>query len=91
MRRPVQGLAGQVQVVGGGREGSVAHQELDGAEIDVRFQEIGGKAVAQDVNAAPFVDAGLGPGLMEDGPGGFITHRQVGLPSGEEPGPGPLD
>ena len=47
VRGLAQGLAGQVEVVGGGSEGSVAQEELDGAQVHVRLEEVGGEAVAQ--------------------------------------------
>jgi hypothetical protein len=47
----------------------VAHQDLDGAQIDAGFQQVRGEAVAQHMDAAALADAGPSLGLVVDFPG----------------------
>jgi len=57
----------------------VAHQDLDGVEIDTGLQEVGGEAMAEDVNTAALADAGLGLGLVEDGAGLVVVKGPLGV------------
>ncbi len=60
---------------------------MDGAEVDPCFQQMGGEAVAQQVNATGLADSGPSFGLLEDlfgGPGADGLARF--LPRKEPPG-----
>ena len=78
----VQGLAGQVQVPGGGSDGGMAHQDLDGAQIDAGLEQVGGEAMAQHVDAAALADTGLGFGLIEDLARLVVVEGDSGLRAG---------
>lgn len=61
-----QFMAAQLQVARGGLDIFVAHQDLDGAQIFARFQEVRRKAMAQGMHAALLADAGFAFGLPID-------------------------
>ena len=55
---PVSVAARQMQIAHGGRDVAVAQQALNGGQVHAGFEQMGGKAVAQRVNAAFTGDAG---------------------------------
>ena len=69
---------GHLRVHGGGLQLLVAQQHLDHADVDLLFQQVGGKAVAQDVGRHAFVDLGRIRGKVDgavDLPGGQRVRR----------------
>jgi len=50
----------------GGADGAVSQEALNGAEVDAGFQQVGGEAVAEGVDAAAFANAGSKFGLLEE-------------------------
>src|SRR6266700_5786964 len=53
----------QLQVAGGGGQTAMAEQELDGAQIDARFEQMSGEGVTHTVGGDVLVDAGAAAGL----------------------------
>jgi hypothetical protein len=43
----------------------VTQQDLDGAQIDARFQQMGGEAMPEQMHAAALADAGPGLGRLK--------------------------
>ena len=52
-------LARDLQIPHGGHDGFVPHKELDGARISPGLQQMCGEGVAQRMDPADFVDAGI--------------------------------
>src|SRR5439155_3913838 len=68
----------------------VAEQDLNGAQIDARFQQMRGEAVPEQMHAAALADAGLHLGLGENGTRGLIIHRPARVAPRKEPRPRPI-
>ena len=56
---------GDVQIAGSGLQLCMAEQNLNGAEIDARFQQVSGEGVSQGVRMNRFGDTGFLGGLPE--------------------------
>jgi hypothetical protein len=67
--RGLKGVPLDMDIACGGVEGAVSQEALNGAEVDAGFQQVGGEAVAEGVEAAAFANAGSKLGLLEDGAG----------------------
>src|SRR3954447_6053772 len=63
----------------------VSEQNLDDADIGLLLQEMGGKAVAQGVNADPLGDAGA-PGCQANDPMQLARTRMLPAIAGKQPG-----
>ena len=62
-----------MQVAGGGRQVRVTEQDLNGAKVHARIQQVSGKGVSQRVRMNRFGNAGVPRGLL------------AGLPTGQPP------
>ena len=62
-----------MQVDHGGGQVPVAHEHLDSADIVTGLQQMGGKAVAEGMDAGTFPDSGFFSSLLID-----AAHRCVG-------------
>jgi hypothetical protein len=63
----------------------MAHQKLDGAQVDSGLQKMGGKAGAQRMNASAFFETRSFFGLVKDVPGFVSAQRAVLRSVGENP------
>ena len=73
----------QMQILGSGLQISVPEQNLDGAQVGARFQQVGRPTVAQRVRSNAFADAGMTRGLATCDPDGFVGNRLI-QPAGHE-------
>src|SRR5437867_2615607 len=74
-----------MHVAGGGADVAVAHQSLDGDQIDATFEQVGGKGVAQRVNTATLGDARAITGTPISALGGLDTQRPYTATRAKEP------
>ena len=61
-----QFLAGDLEVALRGGDGSMAHEDLDGAQVDAGFQQMSGEGVPERMDASDFADTRFGFGRVED-------------------------
>ena len=62
----------QMQVLGGGFQIAVPEQNLDGAQVGARFQQVGRPTVAQRVRGDAFADTSTTCGLAAGDPDGLV-------------------
>ena len=67
----------QMQVLGGGLQIAVPEQNLDGAQVGARLQQVGRPTVAQRVRGDAFADAGSTCGLAACDPDGLVRNRLI--------------
>jgi len=82
--RAAQRLARQVQVTDRRGDRGVAEQDLNGAQIDTRFQQMGGEAMPEQVHAAALADAGPGLGFVENLTSGVVMKRRTRVAPGKQ-------
>src|SRR5271167_4033029 len=69
-----------MQVLGSGLQVAVPEQNLDGAQIGARLQQVGRPTVAQRVRGDAFTDAGAARGLAACDPDGLVRNRLIESP-----------
>ncbi len=74
-----------MEVAHGGADMAVAEQALDGVDVDTGFEQMGGEAVAQGMDAAAVFDAGRATGGMVEAMGGFLINGAFATTTGKEP------
>src|ERR1700681_3890495 len=70
-----------MQVLGGSFQIAVPEQNLDGAQIGARLQQVGRPTVAQRMRSDAFADAGTERGLATRDPDGFVGNRVLEGPA----------
>src|SRR5215471_3838105 len=70
-----QVLATHLEIADGGRQGAMPQEDLDGAGINPRVEEMGGKAVAQRMHARPPLQLRPLAGTFVDFAGRPTGHR----------------
>ena len=73
-----QVLLREMEVTRGGAQAAMPEQTLDGVHISAGFEQMGGKGVAQRMNAARFGDAGAVLGGVEHALCTFRQQRVIG-------------
>lgn len=68
-----------MEVARRGGEAAMSHQALNRVHVGARFQQVGGKRVAQPMNAARLGDAGAILGGVEEALRALGQHRQLGI------------
>ena len=81
-----QAFGAHVEVAGGGVERGVAQEHLDDRDLDPVFQAMGGKGMAQAMDAAAVGQPGLGDGAVEDVLAGAFAQGLQRFVAGEEEG-----
>jgi hypothetical protein len=66
----------------------MAEQDLDGAHIDARFQQMRGEAMPEQMHVAALADAGPGLGFVENLTSGVVVKRPRELRPGNSQGCG---
>ena len=69
----------QMQILGGGFQIAVPEQNLDGAQVGARLQQVGRPTVAQRVRGDAFADASPTCGLAACDPDGLVRNRLIAL------------
>ena len=67
----------QMQILGSGLQISVPEQDLDGAQVGARLQQVGRPTVAQRVRRDAFGDAGPTCGFAACDPDGLVGNRLI--------------
>ncbi len=75
-----------MQVAHGGADMTMAEQALDGVQVDAGFEQVGGEAVAQGVDAGGVGKTGGIAGGPVHALGGTVAHGAVAGLVGEQPG-----
>ena len=71
----------QMQVLGGGLQVAVPEQNLDGAQVGARLQQVGGPTVAHRMRGDAFADAGPVRGFATRDPDGLVGNRLIERPA----------
>jgi hypothetical protein len=66
-----------MQVLGGGFQVAVPEQNLDGAQVGTRFQQVSRPTVAQRVRGDTFGDAGALRGIATGNPDSFVRNGLI--------------
>src|SRR5438874_160694 len=66
-----------MQVLGGGLQVAVPEENLDGAQIGARLQQVSRPTVAQGVRSDAFADAGPTRGIATRDPDGLVGNRLI--------------
>src|ERR1035441_1354940 len=83
--RGTHGQVGDVQVARGGFQFGMAEQDLNGAEIHARFQQVRGESVPQGVGVDRFANARGPSGLLAHPEDGWGADGLTGLVAGKQP------
>src|ERR1700689_815635 len=83
--RGAYGQVGDVQVARGGLRFGMAEQDLNGAEIHARFQQVRGESVPQGVRMDRFADARGSSGLLAHPENRWGADGLTGLVAGKQP------
>ena len=67
----------QVEVAQGGTDMAVTEQALNGVDVDTGFEQVGGEAVAQGMDAGRSGEAGTITGSPVDALGSLVGHWAV--------------
>src|ERR1017187_1219960 len=67
----------QMQVLGGGLQVAVPEQNLDGAQVGARLQQVSRPTVAQRVRGDALADAGALRGIATCNPDGFVRNGLI--------------
>jgi hypothetical protein len=79
-------LAADMQIAVCSLERAVPQEDLDGARIAPRVEQVGGTAVSQRLNAPAMLDTGAPPGVVVNLACRATGHVALGVVAGEEPG-----
>ena len=80
-----------MKIAHGRTDMAVAEQALDGVDIDPGFQQMGGKSVAQGVNATTALNASGAAGGMVNALGGRVVEWSIAAVIGKQPALGASD
>src|ERR1700693_3266367 len=69
-----------MQILGSSFQIAVPEQNLDGAQIGARLQQVGRPTVAQRVRGDAFTDTGAARGLAACDPDGLVRNRLIESP-----------
>ncbi len=78
-------LLGNMEVTGRGFQAAMPQQDLDGAQIGARLEQMGRKAVAQRMRRDLLGDSSATDGIVKNPEDVVVTDRLVRVFSGKEP------